>query len=103
EWEVRKTIESAYPDRHNDVRFFYGLRLPTARLSMSGPLKRALAKLLGGLATVVQTLMPRQCNQFAFALVNSGGDKPWITRDPLPRLRPDYRLGFDPKKYRRNQ
>lgn len=102
EREVRKTIESAYPDRINKLRFFYGLRLPTERLTMSGPLKRVIAALVGAFAVVVQRLVPRQCNEFAFVVFHTSQDKPWIVRDPAPRLRPDFKLGFDPAKYKSN-
>ena len=102
EREVHKTIESAFPERVNELRFFYGLRLPLERLTMSGPLKRAAAVILGACAQLIQRLMPRQCNAFAFAVLKTNRDKPWIIRDPLPRLRLDSNLGFDPSKYRSN-
>ncbi len=102
EREVRKTVESARPDRRNDLRFFYGLTLPTQRLAMSGPVKRALAGVLGVLATIAHHLLPGQGNQFGFAILNSDADKPWILRDAEgPRLSPDYKLGFDTARYKK--
>jgi ubiquinone/menaquinone biosynthesis C-methylase UbiE len=98
EREVRKTVESAFPERNNSLRFFYGMTLPTQRLTMAGPLKRFAGATLGRTAMVVQIVLPRQCNCFAFAVINDG-DKPWIIRDPQPRLRADYKLEFDPCKY----
>lgn len=100
EREIVKTVESAHPDRVNDFRFFYHLRLPTERLTMSGPVKRAVARVGGAIVTLAVKLFPRQSNEFAFAVLATPDDKPWITRDAAgPRLNPAYRLGFDPKAY----
>jgi hypothetical protein len=101
--EVRKTVESARPDRQNDIRFFYGLTVPTQRLTMSSGLKRAAARLLGGALQAVFKLMPQQGNQFAFAVIDTGRPKPWITRDDRgARLSSSYDVGFDPSKYRKD-
>jgi SAM-dependent methyltransferase len=98
EREVVKAIESAYPGRQNTFRFFYGLTVPLQRLSMSGPGKRLLARALGLAASIFQRVLPKQCNLFAFAVLNTGHEKPWMQNGEMRR---DYRLGFDPAKYRR--
>ena len=101
--EVRKAVESAYPDRVNRIRFFYGLNLPMERLSMSSSAKRAAARLLGIAARAVFQLLPKQGNQFAFAVIKSNKSKPWITCDQDGvRVDPDYKVTFDPSKYKRN-
>jgi SAM-dependent methyltransferase len=101
EREVRKTIESARPEIINEFRFWYGLRLPTQRLSMSSSSKQILARIFGACAKLVAWLLPRQGNEFAFAVMPAA-DKPWIARENgHARLSRTYRLGFDPAKYRR--
>lgn len=67
ERDARKTVESAFPHRVNDIRFFYDVRTPRAH------------PVLGMLAKILHRVFPRQCNSFAF-VVRDGGDKPWITR-----------------------
>ncbi len=99
EREVKKTIESAYPDRQNEFRWFYGLELPRQRLTMARLPLRLAAYFLGFGAKVCQWSLPRQGNRFAFAILHNG-DKPWIERsDDGVRLRPDFPLKFDPSKY----
>lgn len=100
EREVHKTVEAAYPDRKNELRFFYGLTLPTKRLMMSGVLKRAVGYALGFLVSLASKIAPRQGNQFAFVVLKGRKDKVWILRDDQgPRLDPDFRLNFDTRKY----
>jgi SAM-dependent methyltransferase len=100
EREVYKTVEAAYPDRKNDLRFFYGLSLPTKRLTMSGGIKRAAGYVLGSFTWVISKLVPRQGNQFAFVVLKGQKDKDWILRDEQgTRLDPNFRLGFDVTKY----
>nr|WP_298727279.1 class I SAM-dependent methyltransferase [uncultured Steroidobacter sp.] len=82
EREVRKTIESAFPDIQNEYRFFYGLRLPEPRTAG----KRTIVKSLGLVAKVFRLVLPKQCNQFAF-FVSRNGQKAWMDgavmrRDP---------------------
>lgn len=100
EREVEKTIESAYPGRQNELRFFYGLTVPMQRLSMNGVVKRSLARGLGLAARTFQAVLPRQCNLFAFAILNTGREKPWLSNGQMRR---DFALGFDPTRYRRGQ
>lgn len=102
--EVRKTIESAYPERLNRIRFFYGLRLPNERHTMSRPLKRHVVKVLGLGVKALVKLAPSQGNEFAFVILKSTTDKPWIKRSHgAATLDTDYRLGFDTRKYVKNK
>lgn len=78
EREVMKVIESAYPHRVNDVRFFYGMRFPS--LPMRGIRKVALGAAWAA-ARALQGLAPRQCNSFAFAIRHTSALKPWMTAD----------------------
>lgn len=93
EREVKKTVESAFPHQRNDVRFFYGLRLPTERLARRGLLKRAAARLLSIPTVLVQWLVPKQGNQFAFAVIPDGV-KPWIDAATMT-MRRDYTAGIN--------
>ncbi len=95
EREARKTIEGAYPGRNNRIQFFYGIALPTQRLSMNTLCKRAVAGVLGVAAKLFQFVFPKQCNLFGF-VVTSDGAKPWIEGGALSR---SFKLGFNPKKY----
>jgi SAM-dependent methyltransferase len=99
EREARKTVESAYPGRNNRIQFYYGIVLPTQRLSMNTPLNRLTAKIVGIFALMLQFVVPKQCNLFGF-VVTSNGTKPWIEGEGLSR---GFKLGFDPNKYARRQ
>jgi SAM-dependent methyltransferase len=102
EREVWKTVESAYPHRINDIKFFYGLRLPTQRLAMSGAVRRMVARSAGVLATVIQKIAPKQCNEFGFAIMNTGTLKPWIIKDGQSfAMNSKYESNYDPSKYER--
>lgn len=96
EREVRKTVESAYPATVNHIRFFYGLRLPDERMTMSGLAKRTTAKALGMGVRVLCSLFPAQGNEFGFLVLKEGRSKPWIANNGLAA---DYGLGFDPERY----
>lgn len=102
EHEVRKTVESARPETVNNTRFFYGLFLPEERMSMHSLPKRIAYRIAATGVKLAFKLFPKQGNQFGF-VVTPGPDKPWITRDPEPRLDPAYQLGFDPEKYEREE
>jgi len=100
EREVRKTLESAYPHKVNTVRFFYGMRDQSDRMTMSAWPRRFITHTLYGAAWCFQRLFPRQCNSFGFAAIHTGQFKPWITADGSA-VRRDYALKFDPSKYQK--
>jgi ubiquinone/menaquinone biosynthesis C-methylase UbiE len=97
EREVHKTIESAFPHKVNDIRFFYSMRAPLERLSMASIGKRAIAMGLWAAARAMQALLPKQCNSFGFVIRDSGKLKPWMDRTGN-RMRRDYKLSFDPTR-----
>ena len=97
EREVRKMIESAYPGTQNDIRFFYGLRLPDERMRMSGAAKRFAYQVARLVIRTVFGVARSQGNEFAFAFIKSQAEKPWLLNG---RLNPDYDLGFDETRYR---
>lgn len=100
EREVRKTVETAYPERVHDLRFFYDLFLPDERITMAPAWMRAGYAVARPLAKLAFALAPRQGNRFAFAILDTGRDKPWITRvDGRPVYDMAYDPGFDASRY----
>lgn len=100
EEEVLKTIESARPDKVNEVEFFYGLSLPTERLSMVSPWTRIAAYCAGGAAKAITLAAPSQGNQFGFAVHKRDQLKPWVQSGVNgSEINPRYALSFDPAKY----
>jgi hypothetical protein len=73
EREVRKTVQSLLPAHEHDVRFAYGLRLPTDRLGRGWLVRAAEAA-----APVVERVAPRQGNEFAFVIVKNVRPQPWL-------------------------
>ena len=102
EREVIKTIECFMPEKIHRFLFYYGIRFPTERLTMSSYSKRALARILGGLAKAAQQMFPKQCNEFGFVVLKTTELKPWIREvDGSFEMRRDYKMSFNPKKYKR--
>lgn len=97
EREVRKTVESAMPGTLNELRFFYGLRLPDHRIAMAPAWKRAAYKALTAPVRLIARAFPSQCNEFGFAVLKTGHRKPWVGE--AAALDPLYRLTFDPTKH----
>jgi SAM-dependent methyltransferase len=75
ECDVVKTIASFDPTRESNVEFFYDLRIPFHRL---GGLSRHIGLLLDPLSKTFAAILPRQCNELAFAISKSGRKHPWI-------------------------
>jgi len=73
EREVRKTVHSLLPGHQHDIRFAYGLRLPTDRLGRSRLVRAAEAA-----APVVERVAPRQGNEFAFVIRKNVRPQPWL-------------------------
>jgi hypothetical protein len=68
------------PVRSPSARFFYDLRLPIQRLSVSGKTAlRAAAILIEPLSRIFAGIAQTQCNEFAFAVTKSRELHPWIT------------------------
>lgn len=79
ESDVRDTIASYDPARVPNVRFFYDLRLPIQRLTADGRVAlRMAARLIEPLSRLLKLIVPRQCNEFAFAVLKDGELHPWI-------------------------
>jgi SAM-dependent methyltransferase len=79
EREVEKTIASYDPAQVSDIRFFYDLRLPIQRFERSGNrTMRALGMLVEPMSRIFAAVLPKQCNEFAFAISKTGLQQPWI-------------------------
>jgi len=80
EHEVEKALASYDPARKPSIRYFYGLRLPHARVKLIGnPLKRAAFKAALLPFSVLARLFPRQMNEFGFFIDKRAGKlQPWI-------------------------
>jgi SAM-dependent methyltransferase len=79
EWEVVKTVRSFDPAHVDDVRFFYGLLLPTLRFEhVKAPVKRIVLKLLAPVVRAFVMFFPKQGNQFGFAIFKTGRLQEWL-------------------------
>jgi SAM-dependent methyltransferase len=86
ERDVEKTIASYDPSHVPDIRFFYDLRLPIQRFARSGnKMMRTIGVLVEPLSRIFATVLPKQCNEFAFAISKTGVQQPWIRRISLGR------------------
>jgi SAM-dependent methyltransferase len=76
---VRNTIASYDPARIPQISFFYDLRIPIQRFARSGNTALQFAGLaLEPLSKIFARLFPKQCNEFAFAILKTGQLQPWI-------------------------
>jgi ubiquinone/menaquinone biosynthesis C-methylase UbiE len=84
--EVLKTVKSFEPKYVPQIRFFYGLRLPyqgfrsTPRRVHS--VHRMLLILFGPIIELFAKIVPKQGNQFGFALFKGGRLLPWLCEEP---------------------
>ena len=79
EREVLKTVSSCVPQFVHEYHFFYGITIPTQRLSMSPSLwKRAAGGIALYAAPLFQLLLRRQGNRFAFVITKRGQLQPWL-------------------------
>jgi SAM-dependent methyltransferase len=79
EREIRKTIASYDPEHAQSIAFFYDLRIPIQRFTASGNhLLRLIGLLVEPLSRLFAAVLPRQCNEFAFAILKTNASQPWI-------------------------
>ncbi len=104
ERELEKTIASSYPQYQHGFRFFYGLRLPTQRLSMSrSVLIRWFVRGLAMVSGALTTCLPKQTNEFAAMITKRAQIQPWLlaTENGLEINRPYFDDLFATEKYRK--
>lgn len=81
EREVVKTTTSFVPDVVLEHRFAYGYRFPSQRMAMArNPFKRWAVASLSSLRWLLERLLPRQGNQFAFVVERTDGLRPWLRK-----------------------
>jgi SAM-dependent methyltransferase len=79
EREIVKTISSFDPVRPPKTRFFYDFRLPIQRFAASGRFAlKTLSSLIEPLSSLVAAVLPKQGNEFAFAVLKENEVHPWI-------------------------
>lgn len=79
EREVEKTIRSFDPAHVEDIRYFYGLRLPTLRFGrVNRPLRRMVLKFGAPIVHLLSKVFPRQGNQFCFVILKTGKLRDWL-------------------------
>jgi hypothetical protein len=82
EEEVKKTVSTYLPAYKHQFLFFYGMSIPVDRLGMSPSfLKRSIAKMAKIFVPVFETLLPKQCNNFGFAVLKNLELQPWLIKD----------------------
>jgi SAM-dependent methyltransferase len=81
---VSDTIASYDPAYQQQIRFFYGLRLPLQRLAATGrPVLRLVLRAVEPLSRRFVLVARRQCNAFAFAISKSNRLQPWMQTEQL--------------------
>jgi SAM-dependent methyltransferase len=79
EREVIKVIRAVDPAHVEKIEFFYGLRLPTLRFEhVNAPARRIALKLMAPAVKAFVKLLPRQGNQFGFAITKTGRLRDWL-------------------------
>ena len=79
EWEIEKTIRSFDPAHVDNIKYFYGLLLPTLRFDNTNmPFRRAVMKMLAPVAEIFAWLFPKQGNQFGWAIIKTGQLRDWL-------------------------
>ncbi|WGR74348.1 MULTISPECIES: methyltransferase domain-containing protein [unclassified Bradyrhizobium] len=90
--EVRKAVASFDPAHAPTVSFFYDLRIPVQRFTQAGNrLMRAFALAIEPASRLFARLLPKQCNEFAFAVVKANELQPWM--ETAVRMRLDKKRG----------
>jgi|SRR6476620_9456045 len=85
---VRDTIASYDPAHAQKIEYYYGLRLPIQRWSRAGSPLRFVGLLIEPLSDLFIWMLPKQCNQFAFAILKTEQLKPWM--ESKTRIAPRY-------------
>lgn len=81
EAEVIKTIQSFMPTIKHSFRFFYHLKIPLRRLSLSkNPLQKAIGASSSLFFKGFTLLFPKQCNEFAFCVLKTDEIHEWILK-----------------------
>ena len=107
EREVEKAVRSYLPQWQHSVRYIYGYRIPTERFTMStSTTKRLVVTLVSRLVWLLERVMPKQGNHFAFVVSKQGELQPWLKDiDGAIHVDLDWvakNKKYNPKNYRKN-
>ena len=95
--EVKKTVNSYLPEYKHNFYFYYGLLIPTQRLSMSkNVFNRGLGLLAKYLAPLFVLFFKTQGNLFAFVVVKDKELQPWLIKE---NDKISFNLEYSNKKY----
>jgi SAM-dependent methyltransferase len=84
EREIEKTIASNDPAHIAKIQFFYDLRIPLQRLTRTGrPLLRLIGGIVEPMSGIFAKLLPKQCNEFGFAITKTRLLQPWMETERL--------------------
>jgi ubiquinone/menaquinone biosynthesis C-methylase UbiE len=82
EREVKKTVSTYIPHYEHNYYFYYGITVPTLRLTMSpSAIKRTIGYVCSIIAPVFERILPKQCNNFAFIVSKKGKLQPWLIKN----------------------
>jgi ubiquinone/menaquinone biosynthesis C-methylase UbiE len=81
EREVEKVVNALYPAFENKIEYFYGLRVPVKYQGGGSVFKRLFAIASVQLGKIFSFFLPKEGNQFAFAIVKSKDLKKWIVKE----------------------
>jgi hypothetical protein len=80
--EVIKTVNTFLPAHTHEFHFHYGMSIPTDRLAMSpSAVKRAIGRLATALVPIFDKFLPKQTNNFGFAVVKNRQLQDWLIAD----------------------
>jgi len=95
--EVKKTVNSYLPHHKHLFHFYYGLNIPTERLSMSkNVLKRAIARFGEFILPVFMFFFKKQGNLFGFVIEKNIALQPWLIHE---NDKINFNMEFALKKY----
>jgi SAM-dependent methyltransferase len=82
EREFEKVVNSYAPTHRHTFFYDYAFQVPAERFKMAkSPLYRFAGLAIARLAGVAETIVPRQCNRFAFGVLKNTSVQPWLTAD----------------------
>jgi SAM-dependent methyltransferase len=82
EREFEKVVNSYAPSHLHDFFYYYGLRVPSQRFAMErSVVYRSIGKAIDMAGDVLETVVPKQGNQFAFGVLKKSARQPWLFED----------------------
>lgn len=100
EREFEKTVQSFAPTHQHTFFYGYAYRVPVERFEMArSPIYRLVGRMLSRAVRVLELVMPKQGNQFAFGALKNTRLQPWLTQEL--QFRNDYvNQRYDQARYK---